>query len=174
MWGLVDEEGLSAGGECVVPVVGGWPQSLDGGMEGDHPGSGGVAGVVRVEAAVESIAAGNQCTEPRRMGANTRGGDADALRIHLEATDCIDGGFTEDDFPRTRDANPEIPQVLACARRHSPPDTQPGAAQSAPTGRLALPATNTKTALPRRSAYNLPDSISESMSDAARQRRLVR
>ena len=39
---------------------------------------------------------------------------------------------------------------------------------SAPTGRLAFPATKTKTALPRRSAYNLPDSTSGSMSDAAR------
>ena len=45
---------------------------------------------------------------------------------------------------------------------------------SAPTGRLALPATNTKTALPRRSAYNLPEAISGSISAAARQRRCVR
>ena len=39
---------------------------------------------------------------------------------------------------------------------------------SAPTGRLAFPATSAKTALPRLSAYNLPDSMSGSMSDARR------
>ena len=29
---------LLAGGEGVVPVVGGWPQASDGGVEGNHPG----------------------------------------------------------------------------------------------------------------------------------------
>jgi len=55
---------LLAGGEGVVPVVGRWPQAVDCGVEGDHPGRRRVAGAVGIEAAEDVVAAGNQPMQP--------------------------------------------------------------------------------------------------------------
>ena len=118
-----------AGGEHVVPVVGGRPQAADGGMEGQHAGGRGVAGAVRVEAAEEVVAAGKQAVEPGRIGANAGGGDADPLRMHLETTHRVDGRLAEDDFPGTLGTDPEVSQVLAGAGRHPAPGPRPGATQ---------------------------------------------
>ena len=118
-----------AGGKDVIPIVGGRPQATDGGMEGHHAGGCGVAGAVRVEATEDVVAAGKQAVEPGRIGANARGGDADSLRMDLEATHRIDRRLAEDDFPGTRGTDPEVSQVLAGAGGHPAPGPRPGTTQ---------------------------------------------
>jgi len=118
---------LTAGGENVVPVVGGGAEAEDGGMQSDHPVGRRIAGFVGVEAAVDFVAAGNQCGEPGRIGSNAGGGEAEAIRMHLAVADRIDGGLAEDDLPGGRGAKPEEPPVFARAGRHPAPDARPGA-----------------------------------------------
>src|SRR3972149_6039831 len=79
-WWVAGSSGeLLVSGERPVPVVGGWSQTLDRGMQGDHPVSSGIAGVVGVEAAEDFVAAGDEAAEPERIGAHTGGRDAEAF-----------------------------------------------------------------------------------------------
>src|SRR3972149_4096605 len=82
--------------------------------------------VVGVEAAVDCVAARDQRAEPSGIGSNARSRDADASRMHLEATDRIDGRFTEHDVLRPVGADPEVSAVFAGTRGHPTPDPRPG------------------------------------------------
>jgi hypothetical protein len=84
--------------------VGGWPQALDDGIEGEHPSGRCVAGVIGVEAAGDGLAAGDQIVEPGRIGLHAGRGYADPLGIELKATDRIASGLTGRNFPETLDA----------------------------------------------------------------------
>ena len=65
-------------GECVVPVVGRRPQTLDRQVAGDQLAAGAFTRLVRVEAAVEVIAAGKQWPQPRGIRSHSGGRDTDA------------------------------------------------------------------------------------------------
>jgi hypothetical protein len=107
-------------------------------VEGEHSGRGGVAGVVGVEATEDGVAAGDQNGQPGRVGPHAGGGDADPLRVDLEATDGIDGGFAEHDFAGGAGADPEVSQVFVAAGRHASPDSRSGPPQFRPDGSLGL------------------------------------
>ena len=81
-----------------------WAQAFDRGMSSDHLTARRFANSVVVEAAVDVVAARQEWTQPRCVGANARRRDADALcrqshmklqRVQLEATDRIDRRFAE-------------------------------------------------------------------------------
>ncbi len=81
-----------------------WAQAFDRGMSSDHLTARRFASFVVVEAAVDVEAARQEWTQPRRIGADARRGDADARRrqshlklqrVQLEATDRIDRRFEE-------------------------------------------------------------------------------
>jgi len=88
-----------------------------------------VAGFVSVEAAVDFVAAGDQCGEPGRIGSHTGGGQAEAIRVHLVIADRIDGRLAEDELPGSRSTKPEEPRVFARAGRYPSPDVRSRAAE---------------------------------------------
>ena len=106
--------------------------------QGLAQGGSGVAGVVGVEATEDGVAVGDQNAQPGRIGPHAGRGDADPLRVDLEATDCIDGGFAEHDFPGGPGANPEVSQILVAPGPHSSPGLQSGPPQFRPDGSLGL------------------------------------
>ena len=83
--------------ESGVPVFGGWPEPSDVWVDANHLLGCRVTGRVRVEAAVDLVAAMEQDLEPARIGTCSGGRDADVVRMLHAATDGIDGGFTEND-----------------------------------------------------------------------------
>ena len=116
----------TVGCDCVVPVVSRRWQTLDGGMHSDHLASHRFPDVVAVEAAGDLVATLDQSTEPGRLGPRSRGRDADAIEDQLETTDRVDRRFTKDNLAGPLGADPEISQVLACARSYSTPRASPG------------------------------------------------
>ena len=121
---------MSADGcENVVPVVDRRSQSLDRGVESDHPAGCIVTGFVGIEAAVDLVASRDQSAEPARIGSRAGRGDTDAAGIECAAADGVDGRFAEDDPPRTLRGSPEVTRVPACPGRHAAPDSGAGPPQ---------------------------------------------
>ena len=130
---------LTVGGEHVVPIVGGWPQAADGGMESHHAGGRGVAGAVRVEAAVRCRSrgqAGRRAREDRRERRTWRcrsaadGSGSNSSRRSRTRR----GRFPGNRRHRSR----SIPSPCGC-RGPSPPGPRPGAAQFRAHRPLGLP-----------------------------------
>ena len=109
-----------------VPVLGGWAQPLDGRVETDHLSGCSVARRVCIEAAVDFITTIENDAKPGRIGAYSRGRDADTVRIEHRTADGIDGGFAEYDAFRSFRTDPEVARVLSSARRHATPHTCSG------------------------------------------------
>ena len=94
--GMTGAEGrLRSRRENEVPVLGSWTQPLDVRVETNHLSGCSVTRRVCVEAAVDVITVIEKRAEPGRVGACSRGRDADTVRIEHVTADGIDGRFTE-------------------------------------------------------------------------------
>ena len=114
-------------------------QAADFGMGSDHGTRHFVAGLVVVEAAVDGAAPFEQAGEPGRVAAHSRGGNAGGAGKNDQATDGVDGRFTENDIAFTdwrrvglllkllKDR--EVTGVFAGAASHASPGDGAGSAQ---------------------------------------------
>ena len=102
---------------------------MNGRVPGDHCHGGTIARWIRVEATMDLEAASDQSGKPKRIGTNARCRDTDADSAQLEAADCVNRRFAENDGRGAFGSDPEVARVLATARRHSTPHLTSHASQ---------------------------------------------
>ena len=95
MWGRWSNGRLEGWRKNGIPILGGRAQPLDVGVETNHFSGGNVTRKVCIEAAGDFITAIENDPEPGRVGACSRGRDADTVGIEHAAADGIDGGFAD-------------------------------------------------------------------------------
>ena len=112
-------------------------------MAGDHLGARGFARSVRVEAAGDVVAASDQGVQPRRIAADTRRRDANALRmtllpVQLIAANGVNRRFAEHDRSRALRTDPEVTSVPGRAWCQPMPDARASATQLGTNRALGL------------------------------------
>jgi hypothetical protein len=83
--------------EHVVPVVFRRTEAFDGWVQSDHGASHVVTGGIGIEAAIDRVTLVQQRLQPAWVGSGPGGGEATVVGMKGEATDRIDGRFTEND-----------------------------------------------------------------------------
>ena len=99
--------------------------------------------LIRIESAVDDVAACDEWLQPWEMGSNSGRRDAETWsvkfhRVQLKAADGINGRFAENDPFGTRLADPEVAEVLASAGGQPTPCSLAGATQLGSDGMIVF------------------------------------
>ena len=99
--------------------------------------------LIRIEPAVDGVAACDEWLQPWEIGSNSGRRDAETWsvkfhRMQLKAADGIDGRFAENDAFGTSLADPEVTEVLASAGRQPTPCSLAGATQLGSDGMIVF------------------------------------
>ena len=111
-------------------------EAFDGGVQSGHGASHIVTDGIGIEAAIDLVTLVQQRLQPAWVGPGPGGGEATVVGMKGEATDRIDGRFTENDAWQRGGGNGEAAQVFLRAGRQATPDTLGSAAQFGPHGEV--------------------------------------
>ncbi len=109
---------------------------MDGGMKSNHSLGHRFSCGIGVKAAIDLRGFLDQGRQPKWVGSGAGGRDTAVLGIEREATDGVDGRFTEDDLVTRSGGDGEKAEIFAGARGHATPEARTGSTQLGADGKV--------------------------------------